>query len=226
MENLKHTAPGRELKNVNVMNIKFIKAEVKKFPTAVLAYYTIDDIEFAVEWNSIHPGTGETGRFDLQIEPIFSPQNSGRDNELFIRIADSIANGETDDENGEIYLALLNTFNSNDAALLVESKVTYQYNESVIGYTVSIDERTAANAQFEDRGNNCHSFVLDFACEGDETHEEYTKDELTFMRSVLRADESVRRLEDAFDNRAEALDAEPANYFNGQISFDDIMKYA
>ena len=90
--------------------ISFLKAKRISF-NSVEATYTLDGNEFTVEWNNIHPGTGELGDYDLQLN------TRSLNNDLAVRVDDAIREGETDDNPDlELYLIVRDTFDSMDCA--------------------------------------------------------------------------------------------------------------
>lgn len=47
------------------MNIQFVSVERKSIDSVEVTY-KLNDTTFVVEWNNIHPSTGEVVRYDLQ----------------------------------------------------------------------------------------------------------------------------------------------------------------
>lgn len=84
--------------------IEFNGAE-RTSPYEVKANYTLDGTPFAVNWNCIHPETGELGDYNLGV-------NVESDNEgVASLVSQAILEGES-----EIYLTVRDTFDSSDAA--------------------------------------------------------------------------------------------------------------
>lgn len=76
--------------------------------------YELDGKEFTVEWNNIHPGTGETGDFDLMLNV------ESTDEDLIYRVQEAIREGETDSNPDlELYLDIRDTFDSSDCDELI-----------------------------------------------------------------------------------------------------------
>ena len=68
--------------------------------------------EFLITWNNVHPENGEVTNYDLQLECL-------SDNELLReRVIEVIRNGETDDEDGDLYIEIRDKFNSLDCESL------------------------------------------------------------------------------------------------------------
>lgn len=94
------------------MNIEFIKAK-RLDKHSVEATYTIDGSPFTVEWNNIHPETGEVCQYDLQLGVEFE------DETLAERVGAAILAGETDDNADiDIYLFIRDKFDHGDAQRL------------------------------------------------------------------------------------------------------------
>ena len=90
------------------MEIKLIKA-TRKSDNQVDVEYSVDGVSVTVEWNNIHPGTGEEAEYDLQLN------TKSDDAELALRIDDAIREGETDENDDiELYLAVRDTFDAMD----------------------------------------------------------------------------------------------------------------
>lgn len=91
------------------MNIQFVSVERKSIDSVEVTY-KLNDTTFVVEWNNIHPSTGEMGRYDLQ------PSVQCTDENLKYRIEDAIKAGETDENiDIDIYLFIRDRFDSLDA---------------------------------------------------------------------------------------------------------------
>lgn len=94
------------------MNIKFINAK-RTSKHSVEATYVLDGSPFTVEWNNIHPETGEVCQYDLQLGVKCA------DEALAERIEDAISAGETDDNvDIDIYLCVRDMFDHGDAERL------------------------------------------------------------------------------------------------------------
>lgn len=91
------------------MNIQFVSVERKSIDSVEVTY-KLNDTTFVVEWNNIHPSTGEVVRYDLQ------PSVQCTDENLKYRIEDAIKAGETDENiDIDIYLFIRDRFDSLDA---------------------------------------------------------------------------------------------------------------
>lgn len=91
------------------MNIQFVSAKRTR-PNSVEVTYDFDNTTFVVEWNNIHPSTGEVVRYDLQ------PSVQCANEDLKNRIEDAIKAGESDDNADiDIYLFIRDRFDSLDA---------------------------------------------------------------------------------------------------------------
>lgn len=91
------------------MNIQFVSVE-RKNQHGVEVTYKLNDTTFVVEWNNIHPSTGDAVRYDLQ------PSVQCTDENLKYRIEDAIKAGETDENiDIDIYLFIRDRFDSLDA---------------------------------------------------------------------------------------------------------------
>ena len=88
--------------------MKFLKAQ-RVSENSVKATYSLDGLEFTVEWNNIHPGNGEIGDYDLQLNTVSS------DEELTNRVDAAIREGETDENTDlDLYLFVRDTFDRMD----------------------------------------------------------------------------------------------------------------
>lgn len=91
------------------MNIQFVSVERKSIDSVEVTY-KLNDTTFVVEWNNIHPSTGEVVRYDLQ------PSVQCANEDLKNRIEDAIKAGETDENiDIDIYLFIRDRFDSLDA---------------------------------------------------------------------------------------------------------------
>lgn len=81
--------------------------------------------------------------------------------------------------------------------------LSYEYNEYVIGYVVTdIDTGRACNFQFDHDRNVSYSpvgqtYFVAAACEGDDTHADFSEDELAEMVEWLRVHDDVKEAESA-----------------------------
>lgn len=92
------------------MHIQFLNAKRISL-NSVEATYSLDDTEFTVEWNNIHPGTGEVGDYDLQLN------TKSLNADLASRVDDAIREGEIDSNTDlELYLFIRDTFDRMDCA--------------------------------------------------------------------------------------------------------------
>lgn len=95
------------------MNIKLAGARRTTINSVEVAY-ELDGTRFTVEWNNIHPGTGETGDFDLMLNV------ESTDEDLIYRVQEAIREGETDSNPDlELYLDIRDTFDSSDCDELI-----------------------------------------------------------------------------------------------------------
>ena len=85
------------------MNIKFLSAK-RVSENSVEATYQLDESRFTVEWNNIHPETGEITEYDLQLDTKSTDQN------LVDRVNAAINAGETDHADCELYLFIRDKF--------------------------------------------------------------------------------------------------------------------
>lgn len=93
-----------------INRIEFLKA-ARLDDNTVAATYALEGTEFTVEWNNVHPATGEVGDYDLQIA------TKSSDGELACRVDDAINEGETDSNPDlELYLFIRDTFDRMDCA--------------------------------------------------------------------------------------------------------------
>lgn len=91
----------------------------------------------------------------------------------------------------------------------LEMKMKHEYNEDVIGYVVTREDGRSANFQFElpDSNHPQPKHYLAWGCEGDDTHRQFTEDELCEMSDYLKSQEDVRDTVKAF-NKAFYKDGE------------------
>ena len=102
------------------MNIKFLSAK-RVSENSVEATYQLDETEFTVEWNNIHPETGELDGYDLQLN------TASLNQDLADRVDESIIVGETDSNPDlELYHFVRDTFDRADCLDLppMSKKVT------------------------------------------------------------------------------------------------------
>lgn len=91
------------MKNLNLVKVSRIDENT------VRVTYSLNNEEFTVEWNNIHPSTGDIGEFDLQATCDADNQD------LEDRVYNAILEGEDDDnEDLELYLAIRDTFDRHD----------------------------------------------------------------------------------------------------------------
>jgi hypothetical protein len=103
------------------MNLNFIKAERTSLFN-VDATYTLDDIEFVVEWSCIHAETGEFGYYDLG----FTVRSL--DTNLAERVSDAIKIGESDkNQDLELYIFIRDTFDQHDCTQLCFDNVMSEF---------------------------------------------------------------------------------------------------
>ena len=95
--------------NGDLKMTKFIKA-FRTTENEVCAMYSHHQSqEFVVFWNNVHPETGETGDYDLQIKCLANNEN------LVEKVENAISSGESDDnQDVELYLAIRDTFDKTD----------------------------------------------------------------------------------------------------------------
>ena len=99
---------AEDIENKTLFSIEFIKA-IRATDHSVKAVYAIDGTEFAVEWNNLHPETGEAGYYDLQVG------TDSKNEDLACRVDEAIREGETDENPDlELYLFVRDTFDMSD----------------------------------------------------------------------------------------------------------------
>lgn len=92
------------------MDIQFLYAKRHSL-NSVKATYSLDGIEFTVDWSNIHPGTGEILNYDL------FPETESLNRDLACRVNDAIREGETDSNaDVDLYLFIRDTFDHMDCA--------------------------------------------------------------------------------------------------------------
>lgn len=81
------------------------------------------------------------------------------------------------------------------------NKMTYEYNEYVVGYVVNYGDGRSCNFQFDKIFSNHPQpkYSLFFDCEGDDTHRQFSEDELEEMRDYLLSKEDVKETLEAFN---------------------------
>ena len=91
-------------------------------------------------------------------------------------------------------------------------QLSYEYNEYVIGYVVTDDETgRSCNFQFDHDRNISYDPVgqrhfVTFGCEGDDTHADFSEEELNEMRDWLRSHEDVKKAEKIFTSAHETYE--------------------
>lgn len=77
----------------------------------------------------------------------------------------------------------------------------HEYNEYVVGYVVTIKDGRSCNFQFDKIQSNHPnpSYILRAGCEGDETHEQFSEDELIKMNEYLMSQDDVKDVLKAFN---------------------------
>lgn len=87
---------------------KFIKA-FRTTENEVCAMYSQNSQEFVIFWNNIHPATGVTSDYDLQIKCLAHNEN------LVEKVENAISLGESDDNKDlDLYLFIRDTFDKLD----------------------------------------------------------------------------------------------------------------
>ncbi len=87
----------------------FVKAQ-RVSVNSVEAIYSLNGTEFTVEWNNIHPSTGEISTYDLQLNV------KSDDYDLAQRVSDAIRESEIDSNPDlDLYLEVRDTFDRMDA---------------------------------------------------------------------------------------------------------------
>lgn len=78
-------------------------------------------------------------------------------------------------------------------------KLTHEFNEYVVGLVVT-DEETGRSVNFQyEKYNSNHpepNYYLSHSCEGDETHKEFTQEELEIISEYVSALPNSEKLED------------------------------
>lgn len=80
-------------------------------------------------------------------------------------------------------------------------KLSYEYNEYVIGYVVSYGDGRSCNFQFDKVFSNHPQpkYELKTGCEGDDTHRQFSDDEIVEMSEFLNSQEDVKETIEAFN---------------------------
>jgi len=100
------------------MNIKFVNAQ-RINENEVHVTYQLNKVEFTVEWNNVHPETGDIDAFDLQLTVASS------DDDLAYRVHESIRVGETDSNPDlELYLFVRDKFDRLDCESIAKNSAT------------------------------------------------------------------------------------------------------
>ncbi len=111
----------------------FVKAQ-RVSVNSVEAIYSLNGTEFTVEWNNIHPATGEITDYDLQLIV------KSDDYDLAQRVSEAIRENETDSNPDlDLYLEVRDTFDSMDAktkelnsSTFEEAKLFFENNKQKI----------------------------------------------------------------------------------------------
>jgi hypothetical protein len=95
------------------MKIHFLNAKRTTLHSVEATYSisidNIDNEKITVEWNNVHPGTGEICEYDLQID------TKSENKVLANRVDEAIREGETENNPDlDLYLALRDTFTGQD----------------------------------------------------------------------------------------------------------------
>lgn len=114
-------------KTQQIMPVTFVASRRISVNFVLAQYQTSDGESFVVEWNNFDEATGEIGNFDLYF--VAAAEN----NELAEFVSSAIKGGENG-ENCDLYLALRDTFNANDAQNVADSGgiASKSFSESVI----------------------------------------------------------------------------------------------
>lgn len=90
--------------------IKLIKVfRANQNTVKVLYFHRVRHQEFLIEWNNIHPSTGDVGQYDLEISCM------SNDEILNLIVEDTIQAGESDDNDDcDLYIELRDTFDYSD----------------------------------------------------------------------------------------------------------------
>ena len=80
-------------------------------------------------------------------------------------------------------------------------KFNYEYNEYVIGYVVNYGDGRSCNFQFDKVFSNHPQpkYELKTGCEGDDTHRQFSDDEIVEMGEFLDSQEDVKETLEAFN---------------------------
>lgn len=125
--------------------MKFIKAE-RQTTNSVIATHEILGATVLIEWNNIHPGTGEVLEYDASIEDIITDND-----ELRERIEEAFHGGKDDsNDDVEIYLHLRDSFDADAAEeMLFEGKIEYSCSY----------EKIEEVKEYSDGKNDCAFFI-------------------------------------------------------------------
>jgi hypothetical protein len=174
---------------------KFVKS-TRNSDTSVQVAYLLDKQEFTVEWNNVHPSTGEIGSYDLQIDCESDNQDFNE------RVKECIRAGETDSNPDlDLYLNLRDTFDAMDCedCEYPIQILGHEYNEYVVGYVIETSKGDI-NAQFE-KCNSNHpepAYLLYLGCSGDNTADHLNDDDRNAVMDYIRHDPEIDNLENAF----------------------------
>lgn len=80
-------------------------------------------------------------------------------------------------------------------------KMKHEYNEYVIGYVVTTEDGRSCNFQFDKIFSNHPQpkYELKTGCEGDDTHRQFSDDEIVKMSEFLDSQEDVKETLEAFN---------------------------
>jgi hypothetical protein len=174
---------------------KLIKA-TRTSDVSVDVTYLLGKQEFTVEWNNIHPSTGEIGSYDLQIDCKSDNQDFNERVKECIRIGECGSNPDLD-----LYYELRDTFDALDCedCEYPISILGHEYNEYVIGYVITTSKGDV-NAQFQ----KCHSnhpqpaYLLYLGCEGDDTSNHLNDNDRDAVMDYIRNNPDMDVLEEAY----------------------------
>lgn len=140
----------------------FVKAQ-RVSVNSVKATYSLGGSEFTVEWNNIHPSTGEISDYDLQLNVKSSDYN------LAQRVSDAIREGESDSNpDFDLYLEVRDTFDRMDAknqelnpSTFEEAKVFFDNNKNHILHLL-LDE-LKGEIEYQSEWNQVAVWFKDFS---------------------------------------------------------------
>lgn len=119
------------------MNIQFVSVERKSLHSVEVTYKLGGSTSFTVEWNNIHPSTGEVEMYDLQLDVKCA------DESLKERIEDAIKAGESDDNvDIDIYLFVRDEFDQHDAENLgIDNLTVTDWSIESHGQTATVNDK-------------------------------------------------------------------------------------